>query len=93
MKLSENGIIIRIFAGFCGAVCVLVGALLVKETTISYTFRRPGSLGQDPIYLPNTAGALSSRAISTTLKPTLKSLTGMPTGTAPFRCLKKRGLR
>ena len=32
MKLRENGIIIRIFAGFCGAVCVLVGALLVKET-------------------------------------------------------------
>ena len=32
MKHNENGIIIRIFAAFCGAVCILVGILLVRET-------------------------------------------------------------
>ncbi len=32
MKHRESGIIIRIFAGFCGAVCILVGILLVRET-------------------------------------------------------------
>lgn len=32
MKLRENGTIIRIFAGFCGAVCILVGVLLIRET-------------------------------------------------------------
>ena len=32
MKHNESGIIIRIFAGFCGLVCILVGALLIRET-------------------------------------------------------------
>ena len=32
MNKKESGTLIRIFAGFCGAMCILVGAMLVRET-------------------------------------------------------------